>query len=294
MDFNGQTASFEGNVTARQATKEIACQVMSVRFDRRIDFKQAREQRHRRQSPKAAIQHIDCDQAVKVYDVETENHQPDGMPVRYVSMSVVDLHYDHLSQTSFATGPGVIRIIEVLGTGPDDSGQTPKYPFSLSEISFRGSLHGDRPKHVVKCYDNVHILHTPVEDPQHPPDEDHLPEQGLTVEGEQVAVLLVEVGEQKFRNFTATDNVRVHAREFWGLCSRLSYDGLKKILVFEGDQSRPAQLWRQPHVGQKAEGPLPAKTIRYSLETKEIDFDRSGGFNILDVGSARSWPADIP
>lgn len=287
MAFDGKFANFEGGVKAQQGTAEIYCHTMEVAFDQRISFHELREGRGRDKRKLAKIDSVDCDKDVIVYD----SLKKGDAFVRNTTLRVPELHFDNNNHSTEAKGPGTILIMERNDAGAPaivgvDAKQpaSPEYPFTLTRISFQGVLQAKQDTRNIKLFENIRIVRSPAERPDAPLDEDRLKGDGMVVEALKHAIVGVVTGEdgKEYRDFQAEGNVRVQARDFWGLGDKLSYDQKKDLLVFTGSSDQKAKLYRQARPGEAATE-YPARTIMFWR-----------GQNRIVTDSAESFDATIP
>lgn len=281
MNFDGKIAYFEGDVQARQTDAEVRSQILQVTFDKRIDFRRSKEGRPADAKEKAVIEYADCDVDVQVLDRVIEN----GKIVQQTRILAPELRFDNVEGTVSVSGPGNVTMVEPNTASENAPAQGEALAFQVSMIDFAERMLGNRTYKVVKFYGGVHIVHSPVRDPADPIDEDKLPEQGFVVNAASA-----EMGEarntagERYRLFTAHDNVKVQARGYWATCGRLSYDQQKGTLTFAAEKDRFAYFHRQLRAGQPPET-FSARQIVYDRRTKEIRTDGSQGSTAVTIGS---------
>jgi hypothetical protein len=141
-------------------------------------------------------------------------------------------------------------------------------------------MRGDQTRQVVKFFDRVHIIHTPVVRLEDEINEDKLNENGIVVDAAEHAVMAVRNGEEnkKYRDFQAVGDVHVQARDFWGQADTLSYDQQKDMLTFQGSESQKARLYRQLRPGDRPEE-YPARSIQFHRGQNRIKIDEADHFN---------------
>lgn len=287
MTFDGKIAFFEGDVKARQTDAEVRCQSLQATFDKRMDFRQSKEGRASDKSKdKAVIEYADCDVDVQVLDRVIE----DGKVKQQMRITAPELRFDNIEGTVSVSGPGNVTIVEPSGSNAE-SANGPPLPFQVSMIDFAERMLGNRNNKVVKFYGGVHIVHSPVRDPAEPIHEDKLHEAGFIVNSGRA-----EMGEsqspqgQRYRLFTAQENVKVQAQGYWATCARLSYDQQKETLTFAAEQDRFAYFHRQLRPGQSPET-FSARQIVYDRRSQEIRTDGSQGSTSVILGGAKGKPA---
>jgi hypothetical protein len=256
---------------------------MDVTFDRRIVFKEQREKKNRKQGQTAAVESVDCDKDVVVY--QSQRNNLDGS-FRITTMEVAVMHYDSQFKSMTASGPGRIKILETNKPKEDEKGVVapPKWPYQFTQIMFQGEMRGGQENKTAKFFENVHIIHTPVKETNETVDEDNLNPDGLVVRASDYAVMAVSAAADgsENRDFQAEGNVQVHAREFWGQCDRLSYDQQKDKLVFDSQQGRKSNFYRQLRIGEEPQR-FYARSITFIRKENRISTDSSDGFNSLDI-----------
>jgi lipopolysaccharide export system protein LptA len=278
MNFDGKIAYFEGKVVAKQENNEVHSRTMEVTFDQKINF------RSRRAEDSAAvgkpkIENVFCEGTVEAYSREKKG---DGL-VRQSRLMSDQIRFDNVEGTVTIDGQGSVTIVEPntpkkKGTAP------PPQPFRVTFVEFADRLTGSQSSQTVKFFGNVNILHLPVDDPSQEINRDLLPSEGFEIVARS-AEMSQSQGQQsqKYRLFSARDNVKVRSKDYSANCGRVSFDEQKNLLVFEGEQDRPAYFRK---VGKPGQTPptITARTIRFNQATGEIQTDGSEGFNSMDVG----------
>lgn len=289
MHFDGKLASFAGGVKAQQGTAEIHCQNMDVAFDVKVDFREIRRSKDRRKKSPAKIESIDCDKDVIVYDGERK----DGLFVRHVTTRAPELHYDNLFRVAEAKGPGQVQIIEKGQSRLDAAGRPapPKANFQLTTVRFQGAMRADQASQNIKFFDQVHIVHSPVDRLDEAIDENRLHPDGMILDALDHAIIAMIEKEdgKKYRDFQASGNVKVQSRDYWGQGDQISYDQQKDLLVFSGSAAQKALFFRQTSPGERPEE-YPARTIRYWRSLNRIVTDSAEGFNATFTSQPSSSP----
>lgn len=285
MIFDGRLGTFFGDVKAQQGTSEIQCELMDVTFDQFVNFKEARAKRSRKQDQRLQIQTVVCDKDVVVVDIERDG----GNLIRRSILEARDLRYDNLDRaknTMIASGPGRVHLVERNKPKEDENGKLvpPEDPYDMSIVVFQGQMTGNQIGRTATFYDNVHIVHLPVSDPNYAVDEQNLPENGIIIDAVDEAIM----GEtqlpngEKDRQFKAIGNVKVHARKYWAQCDELRYDQQKDLLVFDSKPGRMATLYRREQVGQEYTS-FRAAMIMYRSKTDKWRAIDSDGLNGLSI-----------
>src|SRR5690606_6892484 len=121
-----------------------------------------------------------CDVDVVVRDVVREGRDL----TRKTVLEARDLRYDNLYQSTIASGPGRVRIIErnKPKAGSDGKVVPPELPFELTDVRFDGEMRGNQQKETATFYQNIKIVHLPVASEDAPVDEHNLPDEGVFIE----------------------------------------------------------------------------------------------------------------
>lgn len=293
MNFDGKVANFMGGVKAQQGTAEMHAENMDVTFDQRIVFRQMRQARERRPRSESRIEAVDCSREVYIYDGERK----DGLFVRHVTTHVPELHIDNLARVAEAKGPGTVQIIEKnesKSPSPDPGAAT--HPFQHTSVRFQGAMRADQTTKTIKFYDQVHILHSPVDRLDDAIDESRPSPEAMVLDARDAAIVQVRefADGRKFRDFQAAGDVKIHSRDYWGQGDGLSFDQEKNLIVFNGSPEQKAALYRQGAVGDRPEE-YSARTIKYWRGLNRVVIDSAEGFQtILSPDSKSPLPGPAP
>ncbi len=279
MNFDGKIAYFEGKVIAKQENNELHSRTMEVTFDQRIQFRARRMPEEGQSQKKPTIENVFAEGSVEAYSREKKG---DGL-IRQSRLMSDQIRFDNVEGTVTIDGQGSVTIVEPNPPKKKPS-STPPLPFRVTFVEFADRLTGGQASQTVKFFGNVNILHLPVNDPSGEINRDSLPPEGFEIVARS-AEMSQSQGQQgqKYRLFSARDNVKVRSKDYSATCGRVSFDELKNLLVFEGEQDRPAYFRKEAKPGQ-VPPTIAARTIRFNQETGEIQTDGSEGFNALDVG----------
>lgn len=278
MNFDGKIAYFEGKVVAKQESNEIHSRTMEVTFDQKINFRSRRTPGSPGE-PKPAIENVFCEGTVEAYSREMKGESL----LRQSRLMSDQIRFDNIEGTVTIDGQGSITIVEPNTPKKKASGPPP-LPFRVTFVEFADRLTGGQASQTVKFFGNVNILHLPVADPSQEIDRDSLPAEGFEIVARAAEMSQSQDPKgEKFRLFSARDNVKVRSKEYSATCGRVSFDEQKSLLVFEGEQDRPAYFRKEGKPGQNSPT-IAARTIRLNQETGEIQTDGSEGFNALDLG----------
>jgi lipopolysaccharide export system protein LptA len=284
MNFDGKIGYFEGDARARQADAEVRCQILQVTFDRRLDMRADRSAGGERAAQRLAVEYVNCDRDVVVVDRQVKAN---GV-VQQMQIQAPELRFDNVEGSVVVGGPGRVTVVEPNGVRDARPGPAP--PFVVSAVDFQDRMIGNQSSGVVKFYGGVRIVHTPVQDPSAPIDEDALPDAGMVVHATR-AEMSEEVTSKGAKNrlFNAFDNVKVQSRGYWATCGRLAYNQESDVLILAAEQDRSAIFYRQLRPGQPPES-FPARQIRFDRKTGEIRTEGSEGFQQFDFGSPDRSP----
>jgi lipopolysaccharide export system protein LptA len=279
MNFDGKIAYFEGKVIAKQENNEIHSRTMEVTFDQKINFRARRNPSGDGSGSKPSIENVFCEGSVEAYSREMK----DQVLLRQSRLMSDQIRFDNVEGTVSIDGQGSVTIVEPNRPKKKDSGP-PALPFRVTFVEFADRLTGGQASQTVKFFGNVNILHLPVADPSQEIDRDALPPEGFEIVARSAEMSQSQEAKgQKFRLFSARDNVKVRSKDYSATCGRVSFDEQKSLLVFEGEQDRPAYFRKEGKPGQNSPT-IAARTIRLNQETGEIQTDGSEGFNAMDLG----------
>jgi hypothetical protein len=294
MYFNGQYAVFHGGSQAEQDNGRLACQDLQVFFDQAISLRGGEKR-----DKQARVKDLVCDQKVRIEDSTREGPRL----VRYQRLLSQELTLNNEDGIVNATGPGVVYLLqpgtkgdilpagptgEKPGTGQPNGTATAARPSSgpaeeeiqLTRVKFQGKLWANNPKRVAVFYDNVEVIHLPADNPDVPINPDRLPVGGLSINCEQLKVFTSRAPDgTTSQEMEAVGKVFVQAQEeFSGRANVVKYDERKEQIIFEGDDTNPATLYRVKSRGGDQEK-IQGEKITYWRRTGDYKVDKGYGIS---------------
>ena len=278
MSFDGQTARFEGAVTASTRFQHVRTETLDARLRRPVSFSADSAQ------PDPEPAEILCRGGVvfenHAYDIEGRVSQD--------VFEVADMKINLLSGDLIANGPANVTTIRRGFSDPTQEGSEKKIiPLQRGEgpktylnvrcqgpVSGKLPVNGNLPNGEVSFNEEVKAVYGPVgmwESTLDPNNPDVLDDRGavLACDRLSIAQMAVPGGEPAFE-LEATGNTVVEGRTFMARGARVSYSQAKDLLILEGDGRDDAELFRQERLG----GPtnrFAQKKIEYSPSSKRLN-----------------------
>lgn len=281
MFFDGKFAEFAGNVQAEQDGARLACQTMQVDLDREVSF---REGGRKGETPK--VHQLVCDANVRIEDQTIEN----GRIVAQKKLSAGELSVDNLDGRVRASGPGVVRLLQMGTKGtvmpglpsgrPQPAGRVPppvapnEQEMKLTRVQYSGAMVADNNTKTVMFFkddrgNGVQVVHLPATDIDTAVDADNLPAGGVYLHCQLLKVLTTRAADGKtLQVMEAYDKVIVRAQDFWGRADVVKYNEEHDVLIFEAKEGNIASLYRTRNRGGDYEE-IKGKKILYWRQKNE-------------------------
>ncbi len=276
MRFDGQQATFDGDVVARgsqamQAGEQVRFNAtgdsLNVIFTRYISFKQPDG------ADDVALRELlfqgKC-------SLRSETIDPRGMPKTSEQMEIRDLRIDQVSGVLHGDGPGWLTSVH-QGQDIFKEGQFATTPKGLHflRVDFQQELVGSLTGRKMEFLGNVRTVYGPVaswDQVIDVTDPSRLGPRDVMVTSQRLA--LTDMGQTRDRfdavELEATGNALVRGQTFNASGQRISYTKAKDQLVLEGDGRNYAMLSYQP-TPNATPAPLKARKILFWPETKQFE-----------------------
>jgi lipopolysaccharide export system protein LptA len=286
MLFTGEYAEFRGQIVADQEHARLGCQRLQVSFDRKISLK-----RGAKPDQQPVVQHMACSGDVRVEDSTFAA----GRRIKYQRIEGPDLvmraleadnprdrkKAGHSIETS---GPGSVRLWQrgardsaMVGKPRDPRGAPPgkadPEEMKLTYVTFGVRMDLNSRQNTANFWENVRVLHMPCPtNPERHIDLDlmlatTLPEGAMYLRCGHLKVLDEVIDGRSNQQMEASEGVYVQAREFVGRAATMTYNQAKDQVIFVGDDSAPATLWKRARPGDKEQ----------TLKGRKIIYDRATG-----------------
>jgi lipopolysaccharide export system protein LptA len=304
MIFDGLNAHFDGAVKTTQQSQRvepieeivyqnIRCEQMTVYFKDRMAFRGAKTESGR----KMEVRKVVCDRDVvaleSIFRPPPGREETEADRFRYSGISAPSLTFDNELREVVASGVGSkARFIERTKptVGPDGRPVPPPMPYIRTDAEF-GRMTYRQDEKVVKLYDDVSTIRSPVKDVRGDLNIDNMHADGMSVKGD-----LIELQERadaegrKLHDFKAIGTVVLNTREYTGYGDEATYDQARDRFVLRGE---PAVMQRVAKPG--VETPTSsADAIEYYIKenrTKVIGGQRAPN---LDLGGLRGRSNGVP
>ena len=271
MQFDGLTARFEQGVVATHASQTMTTDQLEVLLVKRVEFGQAGDMHDRSQ-----VDRVTCRKGVRLESRTLENLRLLAID----TLSAQELTIEQATGNVTGEGPGILTSVrfDTQGKSPKLAmpGAVPKPPPSAGPevppqakgltylgINFQGGLQGNIRRHEMTFENQVRALYGPVAtwesrlDPDRP---ESWGDNGVMLSTERLHV--VEVATQPERRFEldATGRTIVENAGYTAHASRMTYSQDKDLLVFEGQGTNRARLYRQQRIGAR-----PAESVAQKI-----------------------------
>lgn len=285
MFFDGKFAEFQGGVQASQELSRMACQTMQVFFDREVSF---RENQKTNEKPK--VHKLVCVNDVRIEEKSLDKTQK---LLSHRKLSARELALDNVDRRVFASGAGVVRILqwgssgEVIpapgskprpGAAPKPQPGKDEQELKLTRVTYRGRMYGDEVRRTVTFYEEVEVIHVPATDIDMKIDMNKLPPGSMFLQCEVLKVKSPRTENgQGGQELEAHKRVIVQADEFWGKADVITFNEDKDQLTLSAAEGNYASLHRAKVQGGPFEE-IKGKQIIYYRRTN--DYKVIGGVGV--------------
>jgi lipopolysaccharide export system protein LptA len=302
MLFNGTSAEYQGNIQAVQEKARLACQHLQVYFDRTISLKQGNKS-----DQPAKVRTLVCDRDVRIEEhvyqgeklvkyqrlegpaVEMRAQEPDDEPA---GRPVVRPPGARTSAGNlvYASGPGNIRVLEqgsadpllvptTPGARPAPAAK-PAAPraaggeMKMTYVAFQNRMDANSRKNTAQFWGNVRIINFPCNRHDTVIDLDvmlaaDLPDKAVYMRCDRLRVLDSTTDGKSNKEMWAHGKVYVQGREFYARADTVTYNQAKEQVIFHGEESGMATLYKIDQKGGKPQL-VEARKIIYNRTTGEI------------------------
>jgi hypothetical protein len=296
MQFNGQEAVFDQGVLVKQEQATLRTQNLRAVLSQRIDMAHPKQGG----SQRPQIDRIICQEGLVVERLTSDARGP----LAHEKLVAADLTIDQVSGAIFGQGPGWLTRVyrrdgelespaaggrpggaaapaaKAAGPGgaPFAPPPDPDKPLNYLRVDFQFALQGNTNLRTIQFSDQVQAVHAPVrtwEDTVNPDRVELLGPRGVVLKCDELHLNQMCRGQEKWFEASARRNVKVEGESFDAVAERLDYTQEKDVLVLQGTDRAPAQIWQQQGVGAE----------RTHLEAREIEFDRRS--NHIKITRAR-------
>jgi hypothetical protein len=295
MDFQSQTAVFEGLVVARSEQQVLNTEKLEAVLTRAVEFG----------NPNAAVG-AGKDQRPELAQVRShgptflEGRQMDeqGAQTSFSRMDLSDLSIDRSSGEITGRGPGWVTHV-TRGTGPQILGpQAPNAqpvppaadkPFTYLHVTFQKGIGGNINRRAVKFFDRTRTVYGPVADWNAQLDGNDLAAlgpQGMTLDASELEVREMTRrpgGKRGWFELDASGGVSAEGQRFTALGDRLTYAEQQDQLILRGS---PAEMFLENKAGgQRHE--TRANEVRYWFTQHNVQVSGAQHLNFALPPEAR-------
>jgi lipopolysaccharide export system protein LptA len=300
MLFTGKSAMFQGDIQAEQDNGRMACESLTVFFDRNISLKEGGNKGEK----SAKVEHLVCDRKVLIEEATPETDKATGkervakyQKIRsvWVEMEVVEKEEPTGKDTNklHASGPGAVWLFERGGTDPlaAPEGTKPRPApkpgdqdvMKLTYVEFGKTMHANNKTGKASFWGGVRVLNMPCEDLRIEVNLDDMvgqwPKDAMYLTSDRLEVVSQKTPQGKtYQEMTATSRVTVDANEFSARCDTLYFNEAKDQIIFRGNENGKATLVRRLIKGEQGKT-ISGKEIIYIRSTGEFKVD--GGDYII-------------
>ena len=280
MLFDGQTATFLGDVKGVLKNSRLQCEEMEVVLTRQLSFSDDAGP-----APAAEVQLVTCKDGVVVDHTLYANEVL--TEIRHGEFATLTLNQS--TGRMEAGGPGKIDLWRPgqgkrAGLAPRAVAQANRplesdvSNWDFTRVTFQGNAIGNLRDRQTKFQDRVHIVYGPVGHPFDVIDPDHLPKDGGDMECDSLQILQVKpAGTQKPHiELEAKGNAKLEGRSFNARADEITFDESKKLYTLRATGNRQATIWRQTTLnGEPSEAS--AKTWWFIPSTNYLRSDQTTG-----------------
>lgn len=285
MHFNGQLASFHGNVDLRSPQRRLRSARLGVQFERRIEFSKS----DGKQAPE--IHTIQADGNVLVENRELDNRSQ-LTSVSY--LQVPHIRYDHLAGDMFAEGPGRVvthrrgfQTMQLPGaTAKETPSNVDDAAVSFIQVDFQNQITGNMQRRAAEFQGQVKVIYGPVQSWNESINSDAvLGEKDVLMSCDRLSFAEGPTTPEGQRtvNLVAQENTYVEGKTFTARGQRLSYEQQKKLLILEGAARSDAVLSHQARVGAPRSETV-ARKILFWTDTQRVEVDDARYIDLSNLG----------
>jgi len=187
------------------------------------------------------------------------------------------------------------------GASPFMPAADPDKPLDYLRVDFQTALRGNLHQRVIAFSDQVQTIHAPVrtwDDTVNPDRIELLGPRGAVLKCDELQLTeLRGPGGAKWFEASAKGNANVEGETFTAQAARLDYAQDKDLLILEGTDRTPAELWRQQGVGMPRSH-LAARRIEFWRRDNHIKIDKAQYLDVDDIPGnkerSRPKPSGVP
>ncbi|MFM9966562.1 MAG: hypothetical protein ACKV2Q_35745 [Planctomycetaceae bacterium] len=280
MLFDGQTATFLGNVKSVLKDSRLNCEEMEVVLTERFSF-----QSDSGPPPQPEVRRVICKDNVEI------DH------TQYTARELTEIRRGHFATLTLdqqtgrmdAIGPGEISLWR-----PGHGKRAALAPRAIAQanrplesevsnwefirVTFFGKTVGNLRERQTKFQDRVHIVYGPVANPLDTIDPDYLPKDGGVMECDSLQILQRKEANlvKPFVELEAKGNAKLEGRTFNARADEITFDESKELYTLRATGNRQVTIWRQTTpVGEPNE--LSAKSLWFIPSLNRIRSDQTSG-----------------
>lgn len=282
MEFDGQLATFYGDVRTSLSASTMHCEQMDVSLDRRLTFA-----RSEAETSGLQIDRVKCADGVVARYVEWDGTTLIGIR----NLQVSQFQYERLSGEIRAQGPGQVedwrrggqrRRVRIDPASADFRKQgtdSDEHAWEYTRVRFAGHLRGNQLDRFVTLHDRVRVMHGPVANPLDTIDREEFARETSTARnsiwvGSDILQLRLVPGTGEAPDTVsvlAKGNAELQGKEMGARSDSISYDESKEMFTLKS-RGTEAYLWHQERPGQPVRE-LSAKTIQFVPSKHQITVD---------------------
>jgi RNA polymerase sigma factor (sigma-70 family) len=274
MFFDGRRAIFHGGVEAELGKTRLTCESLQLEFDGDVSLDPDPSE-----PSFVRIERFLCDKSVRFENIDGTGDKRS----RYSRLETTELSYNAEEGVIVASGPGVLRMLEVSGAAGAGSDARGFRFFGgsgvLTRVDYRGRMFANNTTRATIFYDGVELVHMPGTNTDVAIDIDNLPEGALYLRCDVLTVSRrQEANADGMQQLQARGDAVVGSREFSGRADLVKYDESKDLLVLEASEGNLATLVR----GAKGAGQekVEGKKIYYWRRTNDLKIEGGSGTKV--------------
>jgi len=299
MDFQHDTAVFQGAVVARSAQQVVNTETLEAQLNRAIDFRNpdlgsANGQPAQRLDLAALRTH-------GLTFMESRQLDEQGQQTTFSQMEMRNLSVDRGTGKIAGLGPGWVKHVSRGAPNMNVPGQAPaekpaaddKNQFTYLHVTFRKGIDGNLNQRKLKFFDRTKTIYAPVADwtdEVTAKDLAALGGNGMSLEAAELEVREMERrpdGKRGWFELDATGNVMAEGQKFTALGERLTYAERNEHLVLRGN---PAELYRENDAGH-ARHETRTEVVEYWFATGRVAVN-GGSLNLSVPQRQNNRPAN--